>query len=994
MVNEKSIRLSKLAREFNVSVSTLVEFLDKKGHSVSNDLNAKVPGSLVEVLAKEFGSDGSLKEESKKFSMQNLRGEKRETISIDDVDTQNTNETEYDTADEDFLIKTTVTQKITEKNDNDSQKNTSTEKKQNTTNNNEKEKNEKKNKIKNTKQINETTATEKTQTPEMIKIDVDKIEPPKILTKIDLKEIEDKQKSNKTNKSNKKSSSKKKTNDKIVEKKTKQSKPVQAKPEKPTDTQEVKPETPIETPKDTPPENEIFRTKIDKPAGPAIVGKIDLSVFEAKKKPQPVASSDNAPNTDKKKKRKRIKKDKTKVNVPENARQARPGSGRNNAGNTGGAQKATADTGKKNQKKRKLVKQEVDEEEVQRQIKETLARLTSKGKGGKGAKYRKEKRDLLNARQQQEMEQAEIEKNTIKVTEFVSANELATMMDVPVTQVIEVCMNLGLMVSINQRLDAETMALVASEFGFDVEFVSVELHEAINNDEVEDRPEDLVPRWPIVTVMGHVDHGKTSLLDYIRHANVIAGEAGGITQHIGAYSVELDNERRITFLDTPGHEAFTAMRARGAKLTDVAIIVVAADDAVMPQTIEAINHASAAGVPIVFAINKIDKPSADPEKIKNELANMNYLVEDWGGKYQCQEISAKKGINVDKLLEKVLLEADILELKANPNKKAHGAVLESSLDKGRGYVATLLVEAGTLHQGDIMIAGTFYGHVKAMFNERGAKITEAGPSTPVQVVGLNGAPLAGDYFNIMDNDREAREITNKRGQLQRMQGLRSKKHITLDEIGRRIAIGGFQELHVVVKGDVDGSIEALSDALIKLSTENIQVNVIHKAVGQISESDIMLAAASDAIVVGFQVRPSLEARKIAEKEEVDIRLYSVIFEAINEIRDAMEGMLSPEIKEEITGTAEIMNVFKISKVGNIAGCIVREGKIVRSNKIRLIRDGIVVYTGELGSLKRFKDDVKEVLTGFECGLNIDKFNDIKIGDIIEGFQQIEVKRKL
>jgi translation initiation factor IF-2 len=548
------------------------------------------------------------------------------------------------------------------------------------------------------------------------------------------------------------------------------------------------------------------------------------------------------------------------------------------------------------------------------------------------------------------------------------------------------------MVSINQRLDAETMALVADEFGYKVEFVSVEIQEAIGTEE--DKPEDMIPRPPIVTVMGHVDHGKTSLLDFIRRSNVIAGEAGGITQHIGAYSVQIDDEKQITFLDTPGHEAFTAMRARGAKITDVAIIVVAADDNVMPQTIEAINHASAAGVPIVFAINKIDRPGANPEKIKESLANMNYLVEDWGGKYQSQDISAKQGLNVEKILEKVLLEAEMLDLKANPNKKAIGTVIESSLDKGRGYTATVLVQAGTLRQGDIMLAGTHFGHVKAMFNERGKRITVAGPSMPVQVIGLNGAPLAGDYFNVMDSDKEAKEIANKREQLQRMQGMRARKHITLDEIGRRIAIGNFQELNLVLKGDVDGSIEALSDSLIKLSTQQIQVNVIHKAVGQISESDILLAAASNAIVIGFQVRPSTGARKLAEKEQIDIRLYSIIYDAINEVKAAMEGMLSPELKEEILGTAEVVDVFKITKVGTVAGCIVREGKIQRTMKVRLIRDGIVVYTGDLGSLKRFKEDTREVLNGYECGLNINNFNDIKVGDLVESFHEVEVKRKL
>ena len=563
------------------------------------------------------------------------------------------------------------------------------------------------------------------------------------------------------------------------------------------------------------------------------------------------------------------------------------------------------------------------------------------------------------------------------------------MMDVSVTDVITACMNLGLMVSINQRLDAEALVVVAEEFGFQIEFVTVDTQEAINTEE--DKPEDLVPRPPIVTVMGHVDHGKTSLLDNIRKTNVIAGEAGGITQHIGAYSVNLDG-RRITFLDTPGHEAFTAMRARGAQVTDVAIIIVAADDNVMPQTVEAINHASAAQVPIVFAVNKIDKPAANPDRIKEELAAMNYLVEDWGGKYQCQEISAKQGINLDKLLEKVLLEAEMLDLKANPNREAQGVVIESTLDKGRGYVATVLVQNGTLHVGDIMLSGVYSGRVKAMFNERGTRITEAPPSTPVLVLGLNGAPQAGDTFNVMADERSARDIANKREQLQRMQGLRTQKHITLDEIGRRIAIGNFKELNIIIKGDVDGSIEALADALIKLSKEEVQVNVIHKAVGPISESDVLLAAASNAVIVGFQVRPSASARRLAEKEEIEIRLYSIIYDAINDIKDAIEGMLAPEMKEEIVCSVEVLETFKISKVGTVAGCIVREGKITRNTLVRVIRDGIVVYTGKLGSLKRFKDDVKEVTTNMECGLNIENYNDIKVGDIVEGYEQVEIRR--
>ena len=637
------------------------------------------------------------------------------------------------------------------------------------------------------------------------------------------------------------------------------------------------------------------------------------------------------------------------------------------------------------------MRKEVSEEDVQKQIKDTLARLTSKGKS-KGSKYRREKRAAVSEKAQVEADYQETQKSVLKVTEFVTASEFANMMDVPVTKIIATCMSLGLFVSINQRLDAETMAIVAEEFGFTVEFVSISIQEAIEEDE--DKEEDLIPRPPIVTVMGHVDHGKTSLLDYIRDTNVIAGEAGGITQHIGAYHVSLPSGKDITFLDTPGHEAFTAMRARGAQITDIAIIIVAADDDIMPQTKEAINHATAAGVPIVFAINKIDKPGANPEKIKEGLANLNFLVEEWGGKYQSQDISAKNGININELLEKVLLEAEMLELKGNPNKKANGTIIESTLDKGRGFVATMLVQNGTLRQGDIILTGQFYGHVKAMFNERNQRVDSAGPAEPVIILGLDGAPQAGDKFNVMDTEREARQIANKREQLAREQGLRTQKHITLDEIGRRIAIGNFQELNLIVKGDVDGSIEALSDSLIKLSTEEIQVNVIHKSVGAISESDIMLATASEAIVVGFQVRPTLNARKIAEKEQIDIRLYSIIYDAINEIKLAMEGMLSPEIKEEITGTAEILETFKITKVGTIAGCLVRDGKIARSSKVRVIRDGIVIYSGVLGSLKRFKDDVKEVKNGYECGLNIENFNDIKVGDNVEAYHEIEIAKTL
>ena len=725
----------------------------------------------------------------------------------------------------------------------------------------------------------------------------------------------------------------------------------------------------------------VFRPSVSTLAGPQILGTMDVSGM--------------VPGG--KQKRKRLSKEKVDVSKPGNQNQGnkeQKGGQRNGQNNQNNNQNAQAKQEKKNKKHNKapkpVIRPEVSDEEVSKQIKDTLARLTAKGAKNKGAKYRKEKREAVAERINEEMERTEQERSILKVTEFVTVSELATMMNVSPTQVITACMNLGLMVSINQRLDAEALAVVAEEFGFTVEFVSVEIQEAIESDV--DAEEDLVPRPPIVTVMGHVDHGKTSLLDNIRKTNVIEGEAGGITQHIGAYSVEL-NGQKITFLDTPGHEAFTAMRARGAKITDVAIIIVAADDRVMPQTVEAINHAQAAGVPMVFAINKIDKPAANPDHIKEQLAGMNYLVEDWGGKYQSQDVSAKQGLNLDKLLEKVLLEAEMLDLKANPNKKAQGSIIESTLDKGRGYVSTIMVQSGTLRIGDVLLAGTYTGRVKAMFDENGKKVTEAGPSTPVQVLGLNGAPQAGDAFNVMDDDRSAREIANKREQLQRMQGIMTQKHVTLDEIGRRIAIGSFKELNIIVKGDVDGSVEAMSGSLIKLSKETVQVNVIHAAVGQISESDVLLAAASNAIIVGFQVRPSATARKLAEQEEIEIRLYSIIYDAINDIKDAIEGMLEPVMKEEIVCSIEVLETFKISKVGTIAGGIVREGKITRHTPIRVIRDGIVIYTGKLGSLKRFKDDVKEVTSGMDCGLNIESFNDIKVGDIIEGYEQVEVKRK-
>ncbi|WP_308661415.1 translation initiation factor IF-2 [Alistipes finegoldii] len=745
---------------------------------------------------------------------------------------------------------------------------------------------------------------------------------------------------------------------------------------------------PAPKPEPAAPKDNIFRPETVTLTGPQVLGTMDVSGFVAGGKH----------------KRKRLQKEKVDVskapkgNTPGGNRQGgnQGGQGGQNRPGGPGQNQPRPGEGRRNKNKGKaapkpIVRPEVSDEEVSKQVKDTLARLTAKGAKSKSAKYRKDKRDAVAERMNEEFEREEMERSTLKVTEFVTVSELATMMNVTPTQVITACMNLGLMVSINQRLDAEALVVVAEEFGYKVEFVSVEIQEAINDDN-EDKEEDLVPRPPIVTVMGHVDHGKTSLLDNIRKTNVIEGEAGGITQHIGAYSVEL-NGQKITFLDTPGHEAFTAMRARGAAVTDVAIIIVAADDSVMPQTVEAINHAQAAGVPMVFAINKIDKPNANPDHIKEQLSQMNYLVESWGGKYQDQEVSAKKGMNLDKLLEKVLLEAEMLDLKANPNKKAQGTVIESTLDKGRGYVSTILVQSGTLHVGDVILSGTYTGRVKAMFNENGKKVESAGPSTPVQVLGLNGAPQAGDTFNVMEDDRSAREIANKREQLQRMQGIMTQKHVTLDEIGRRIAIGSFKELNIIVKGDVDGSIEAMSGSLIKLSKETVQVNVIHAAVGQISESDVLLAAASNAIIVGFQVRPSASARKLAEKEEIEIRLYSIIYDAINDIKDAIEGMLEPVMKEEIVASVEVLEIFKISKVGTVAGCIVREGRLQRSTPIRVIRDGIVIYTGKLGSLKRFKDDVKEVTNGQDCGLNIESFNDIRVGDIVEGYEQVEVKRK-
>ena len=758
--------------------------------------------------------------------------------------------------------------------------------------------------------------------------------------------------------------------------------------------------------------NGAYRLNTSTLAAPKVLGKIDLSSINSSTRPRKksreekrrerdernhaAANGQNASGGGDRKKRVRIGKERVDVNAVASQVQEhngqRKGGGNNNSGQQNGSGKNK--NKQKNQRKPLPVQTEVSDEEVAKQVRETLARLTNKSsKVGKGAKYRREKRDAIRQGVENEMEAQAAESKVLKLTEFVTANELATMMNVPVTQVIATCMSIGIMVSINQRMDAETINLVAEEFGFTTEYVSAEVSEAVT--EIEDDEEDLVPRAPIVTVMGHVDHGKTSLLDYIRQTNVIAGEAGGITQHIGAYNVTLEDGRHVTFLDTPGHEAFTAMRARGAQVTDIAIIIIAADDDIMPQTKEAIAHATAANVPIVFAINKVDKPSANPDKIKEGLAAMNFLVEDWGGKYQSQDISAKKGIGVKELLEKVLLEAEMLDLKANPNRKATGSIIESSLDKGRGYVATVLVSNGTLHVGDIMLAGTNYGRVKAMLNERGQRVKEIGPAQAATVLGLNGAPQAGDTFHVMDTDQEAREIASKREQLAREQGLRTMKRFDLNELGRRIALGDFKEMNLIIKGDVDGSIEALSDSLIKLSTEKIQVNVIYKAVGQISESDVNMAAAADnCFIVGFQVRPSAAARKLADQLGVDIRLYSVIYDAIEEVKDAMEGMLSPEIKEEVTAQVEVRQVYHISKVGTVAGAYVMEGKVNRSNKARVIRDGIVVFTGAINALKRFKDDVKEVTTNFECGMSLVNYNDLREGDIIETFQEIEVKAKL
>jgi len=1036
MVSGKGIyRLGKVARDFNVGTSTIVEFLQKKGHEVESNPNAKITEDQYALITKEYSKDIDIKKESEKLNLRAHRHQKNETITIDDVAKPDENEEDnFDDSDEDVVRITDLSAKKTVKptfvpKEEDHVK-TEIPKKE----------------FKIVGKI-DLEAKPKPQPPEPKPKPEVSPEPAKVDAPTQQKTESKETKPVPAEPSPKQEPASNAPVDKV------EKKPVQPEPEKSIKqpAEQVKPEAKkpeirdqkektreIAQPVD---ESNEIKTQIPKVENDLkVVGKIDLNSLNQRTRPpkkskkqrdderkarlkikkvgptepSPVGETEpemishippkmGGPNVigkiqlttrsgeaanaqsdaaARKKKRKRISKE--RVDLSSNNGVEKPGEKKDSSKKP--QLKKDGVKGKK-----RIIRPEVSEEDVSRQVKDTLARLTSKTKS-KGSKYRKEKRAAFSEKMALEEALAQEGHKIIKVTEFVSVNELATMMDVPATKVIAACMSLGLFVSINQRLDAETMSVVAEEFGFRVEFISAEVMEAI--EEEADRPEQLVSRPPIVTVMGHVDHGKTSLLDYIRKTNVIAGEAGGITQHIGAYNVELANGRKITFLDTPGHEAFTAMRARGAQVTDIAIIIVAADDNVMPQTIEAINHAAAAGVPMVFAINKIDKPGANPESIKEKLANMNYLVESWGGKYQSHDISAKMGIGVDDLLEKVLLEAEMLDLKANPGKRATGSVIESALDKGRGYVSTVLVQNGTLREGDILLAGPYMGHVKAMFNERNQRIKSAGPAEPALVLGLSGAPQAGDRFNVMESEREARQIANKREQLQREQGMRTQKHITLDEIGRRIAIGNFKELNLIVKGDVDGSIEALTDSLVKLSTEEIQVNVKHKAVGQISESDVMLASASDAIIVGFQVRPSLAARRIAEQEQIDIRLYSIIYDAIEEIKAAMEGMLAPEIKEEITGTAEILEVFKITKVGTIAGCLVRDGKIQRNSKARVIRDGIVVFTGDLGSLKRFKEDVKDVSTGYECGLNINGYNDIKTGDFVECFKQVEVAKKL
>ncbi|MBR4301707.1 MAG: translation initiation factor IF-2 [Bacteroidales bacterium] len=992
----KKIRLNKVAKELNVSVSRLVEFLAKKGHHVESNPNSKISPEEYELLAKAFKSEREVRENAEKIEIStpvkqsqkvehkevldnNTTTPDKDVVANDNSRTATSEATEsavsvkekidvVEQKEPDFepqVIQATVSN---DSNGEDVYKaNIRIVNKINLDDFNPKVRPEKKK-----KEDKEQARNEKKSQKD---IDRQKASKPK-------KEEKKAEKNDKRPKAKPQNAPAKDNNGSVFNKETaKQTDVVADNTQKEVVAAQEKPATPEKV-------TEFIETQYQKLEGPKVVSKIDLSQFDkpkSKNEPKSKTNDAAAQSNEDKKKKKRKRLEKKSLNDTAIQQQSK--------NNKPGDKKEKAKLKDKPKKEKVKKKQEIDDAEIEKQIRETLARLSPLGKS-KTSKHRREKRQNVQQLIEEEQIREAENKKVLKVTEFVTANELATMMDIPVTKIIATCMAVGMFVSINQRLDAETIKLIVDEFGYQVDFVSADLVDAIQEIEEEDRPEDLVMRNPVVTVMGHVDHGKTSLLDYIRNANVIAGEAGGITQHIGAYEVTTNDGRKITFLDTPGHEAFTAMRARGAKITDIAIIVVAADDRVMPQTVEAINHAQAANVPIVFAINKIDKPAANPDKIKEELANMNLLVEEWGGKYQSQDISAKKGLNVDLLLEKVLLEAEILELKGNPNKRAKGTILESSLDKGRGYVAKILVQDGTIRTGDPVLAGSTYGRVKAMYNERNQIVKEAGPSTPVLLLGLNGAPQAGDTFNVMENEKEAKDLAAKRFQLQREQGIRTQKHITLDEIGRRIAIGDFKQLNLIVKGDVDGSVEALSDSLLKLSTDEVQVNVVHKAVGQITESDVLLATASNAIIIGFQVRPSVQARKLAENEQIDIRLYSIIYTAINELKDAIEGMLSPEIQEKINANLEIREIFKISKVGTIAGCMCLDGKILRTSKIRVIRDGIVVYTGKLASLKRFKDDVKEVLSGQDCGLSVENFNDIKVGDIIEAYEEIEVKRKL
>ncbi|MBE0639343.1 MAG: translation initiation factor IF-2 [Bacteroidales bacterium] len=1051
MKESGTIRLNKAAREFNVGQNTIVEFLHKKGYEIDHNPNTKLTGEMYDLLTREYMGEKSVKEESRKKGLTSI---KREILSIDDRK-KVMSEPDYEDEEDDIIIRgvaveidedfkksiepPSVKRKETKDFDEvieelvtESQIETDvlperivkikgepiaeeviekesvrdTHKKHPETEIKEPAEESPSQDVSveiPSVQISDDISIDKSaeveiESPPLKDIGTEETETPpspkkekeagqlKIVGKIDLDSINERTKPPKK-------SAEEKRKEREMKRKPEPQKPSEqekkslhektgkepAKIEK-ADTREKEKPRLIKA-EDRHKDEDVYKPKVDRLQGLNILGKIELPDDGRGDKQKPVASSSDSKVKPKKKKRKRIKNEDTKP--------------------SDGVAAAPKPTDEKVKAKLKLQRHkrfkkddrpELTQEDIQKQIKETMARLTGAGKS-KTSKHRRQKRDLVHKQKERELQELEDGLKTIKVAEFVTANEMATMMDVPVTEIISLCMQLGLVVSINQRLDAETISIVAEEFGFQVEFASVE--SAIDeSDREEDKPEDLTPRAPIVTVMGHVDHGKTKLLDYIRRTNVIAGEAGGITQHIGAYEVILEGGKRITFLDTPGHEAFTAMRARGAKVTDIAIIVIAADDNVMPQTKEAINHALAAGVPIVFAINKIDKPTAKPEKIKEQLSQMNILVEDWGGKYQSQEISATTGLNIDSLLEKVLLEAEMLDLKANPNRRAYGTVIESSLDKGRGYVAKLLVQNGTLKIGDIVLAGSHSGKVRAMYNERNQKITQANPSAPLLMLGINGAPQAGDIFRVLSDEREAKSIATKRMQLQREQGLRTQKHITLDEIGRRIAIGDFKELNIIVKGDVDGSVEALSDSLLKLGNQEVQVNVIHKSVGPVTETDVMLASASNAIIIAFQVRPSVSARRLAEREQIDIRLYSIIYTAIEEIKAAIEGMLSPDIEEKITSNVEIREVFKIAKVGSIAGCMVLDGTITRNTQIRLIRDGIVIYTGKLSSLKRFKDDVKEVSSGYECGASVENFNDIKVGDIIEGFEQIKVARKL